>query len=82
MKKVLVFLFALLLMSATASAAPQTFSLDEMSLEEYKERSELFEADLYGEISLETCVGKRISKGSTGYQSVAEQIAYIEGLLQ
>jgi len=57
-------------------------TLDEMSLEEYKERSELFEADLYGEISLETCVGKRISKGSTGYQSVAEQIAYIEGLLQ
>ncbi len=57
-------------------------TLDEMSIEEYKSRSELFEADLYEEISLETCVGKRISKGSTGYESVAEQIAYIEGFLQ
>ncbi|MBQ8657810.1 MAG: argininosuccinate lyase [Clostridia bacterium] len=57
-------------------------TLDEMSIEEYKSRSELFEADLYGEISLETCVGKRISKGSTGYQSVAEQIAYVEECLQ
>ncbi len=57
-------------------------TLDEMSIEEYKSRSELFETDLYEEISLETCVGKRISKGSTGYESVAEQIAYIEGLLQ
>ncbi|MBQ8374938.1 MAG: argininosuccinate lyase [Clostridia bacterium] len=56
-------------------------TLDEMSLEEYRERSPLFEEDLYTEISLETCVGKRISKGSTGYKSVEEQIAFVEGKL-
>jgi argininosuccinate lyase len=53
-------------------------TLDEMSLAEYQSRSELFEEDLFEEISLETCVGKRISKGSTGYASVQEQIAYVE----
>ena len=36
------------------------------------------EKDVYNEISLETCVGKRISKGSTGYESVEEQIAFVE----
>ena len=56
-------------------------TLDEMPLAEYKAKSELFEEDLYKEISLETCVGKRISKGSTGYASVEEQISYVEGKL-
>ena len=53
-------------------------TLDELTLAEYKELSEVFEADLYNEISLETCVEKRISRGSTGYESVKEQIAYVE----
>ncbi|MBQ7847406.1 MAG: argininosuccinate lyase [Clostridia bacterium] len=52
--------------------------LDELSLEEYKEQSPLFDTDLYEEISLETCVKKRISKGSTGPDSVKEQLAYFE----
>ena len=57
-------------------------TLDEMSLEEYKSYSEIFDSDLYEEISLETCIKKRISKGSTGYDSVNEQIAYVEELLK
>ena len=56
-------------------------TLDEVSLEEYKQYSEIFEEDLYDEISLETCIRKRISKGSTGYDSVAEEIAYVESQL-
>ena len=56
-------------------------TLDEVSLEEYKQYSEIFEEDLYNEISLETCIRKRISKGSTGYDSVAEEIAYVESQL-
>ncbi|MBQ7906566.1 MAG: argininosuccinate lyase [Clostridia bacterium] len=52
-------------------------TLDELSLEEYKAHSEAFEKDLYEEISLETCVKKRISKGGTGYESVKEQITYV-----
>ena len=51
--------------------------LDELSLEKYKEHSELFEDDLYTEISLETCVSKRISEGGTSVGSVENQIAYV-----
>jgi argininosuccinate lyase len=53
-------------------------TLDEVPLEEYKSYSEIFENDLYNEISLETCIRKRISRGSTGYESVKEQIEYVE----
>jgi len=53
-------------------------TLDELSLEEYKAYSDVFDSDLYGEISLESCVAKRISRGGTGYTSVKEQIAYVE----
>ena len=48
--------------------------LDDMSLEDYRSHSELFEEDLYEEISLKTCVAKRISDGATGYGSVEKQI--------
>ena len=57
-------------------------TLDEIPLEEYKTYSELFDSDLYSEISLETCVSKRISKGGTGYSSQDEQIEYVEGFLK
>jgi argininosuccinate lyase len=52
--------------------------LDSLPLEEYKRHSELFDTDLYSEISLETCVKKRISEGSTGPASVDAQIALAE----
>ncbi|MBQ3018802.1 MAG: argininosuccinate lyase [Clostridia bacterium] len=57
-------------------------TLDKMSLEEYKAHSDIFEDDLYNEISLETCVKKRISKGSTGYESVKEQLKYVTEFLK
>jgi argininosuccinate lyase len=60
----------------------ENITLDEVSLDEYKSYSDIFDTDLYDEISLETCVRKRISKGSTGYDSVNEQINYVEGLLK
>lgn len=65
-----------------AECIEKGITLDEMPLASYREKSELFEEDLFTEISLETCVGKRISKGSTGYGSVAEQISFVEGQLQ
>ncbi len=49
--------------------------LETLTLEEYKAHSDLFEEDLYNEISLETCISTRISAGSTGYESVKKQIA-------
>ena len=48
--------------------------LDDMSLEDYRSHSKLFAEDLYDEISLKTCVAKRISEGATGYKSVEKQI--------
>lgn len=57
-------------------------SLDEYSLEDYKKHSEIFESDLYEEISMETCIKKRISKGSTGYESVKEQLNYVKEFLK
>ena len=50
--------------------------LETMSLDSYKEYSDLFCEDLYKEISLETCVAKRISAGGTGIDSVEKQIEY------
>jgi argininosuccinate lyase len=56
--------------------------LDELSLDDYKVHSELFENDLYEEISLETCVKKRISEGGTSVASVEAQIAYARKEIQ
>ena len=58
------------------------FVLEDVPLAKYKEFSDIFEEDLYNEISLETCVAKRISAGSTGYDSVKEQIEYIAEFLK
>lgn len=57
-------------------------TLEEYSLEDYKKYSEIFENDLYQEISMQTCIKKRISKGSTGYESVKEQISYVKEFLK
>lgn len=53
------------------------FVLENLPLEKYKEFDSSFEQDLFDEISLETCVNKRISAGGTGPQSVDNQIKYI-----
>jgi len=53
------------------------YVLENLPLEKYKEFDSSFEEDLFQEISLETCVNKRISAGGTGPQSVDNQIKYI-----
>ena len=55
--------------------------LDTLPMESYKSFSDIFEDDLYNEISLETCVKTRISAGSTGPESVKKQIEYINKFL-
>ena len=65
-----------------ARAIDEKKVLDELSLDTLKEFSPLFEADVYEEISLETCVSKRISAGGTGADSVAAQIEFVEGWLK
>jgi argininosuccinate lyase len=55
--------------------------LETLTLEDYKSYSELFEEDIYNEISLETCVEKRISFGGTSVSSVERQIEFVESEL-
>ena len=54
--------------------------LEDIPIEEYRQYSELFSEDLYQEISLKTCMEKRISAGGTSVASVEEQIATIRSL--
>jgi len=56
--------------------------LEELTLSEYKQFSDLFENDLYNEISLETCVEKRISEGGTSVKSVEAQIEFVKEQLK
>ncbi len=51
--------------------------LETLSMDEYKKMSDLFSEDLYQEISLKTCVEKRISKGGTSVKSVSMQIEFV-----
>lgn len=55
--------------------------LETLTLEEYKQYNELFEEDLYNEISLENCMNKRTSEGGTSVASVEAQIKYINSKL-
>ena len=53
-------------------------TLEDLSINEYKAYSEVFENDLYTEIDLTTCVNKRVSKGGTSVVSVESQIEYVK----
>ena len=55
--------------------------VEALSLEKFREYSDVFEADVYDDISLETCVGKRISFGGTSVSSVEAQIASVRAYL-
>ena len=55
--------------------------LDTLPLAEYQKHSDLFAEDLYGEISLETCVNKRLSEGGASPASVREQIKKVRAFL-
>ncbi len=64
-----------------AECIAKNTTLDELPLAEYKKHSDIFAEDLYGEISLEACIKKRISHGGTGYESVEYQIKHVEEFL-
>ncbi len=50
-------------------------SLEELSLEEYKAISPVFEQDIYQAISMETCVNTRLTKGAPGRRAMEEALA-------
>ncbi len=49
-------------------------TLDSLPLSKYKEVSDVFEQDIYQEISLETCVQKRLTKGSPSMVCMKEAL--------
>ena len=55
--------------------------LEQLPLEVYQSHSDVFESDLYDEISLKTCVARRISTGGTGPASVQAQLELVEAFL-
>lgn len=49
-------------------------ALDELTLEEFREESEVFEADIYEAISMKTCVEKRLTLGAPGMEAMQTEI--------
>ncbi len=63
-------------------AMDQNKTLDTLSLEEYKQYSNLFEADIYDEINLITCINNRTSYGGPAPENVKKHIEEVEKLLE
>lgn len=57
-------------------------AIDEMSIEELKEISDVFEPDIYDAISLKTCVEKRLTIGAPSKTSMEPAIAAYEAYLK
>ncbi len=55
--------------------------LEHLPLDVYQSYSDVFADDLYEEISLKTCVSRRISAGGTGPVSVQAQLELVEDFL-
>lgn len=53
----------------------KNIAIDDMPLEELKEISPVFEADIYDAISMETCVNKRLTIGAPGREAMERVIA-------
>jgi argininosuccinate lyase len=49
-------------------------SIEEMSLEELKEISSMFDEDIYEAVSMKTCVERRLTKGAPGHKVMAETV--------
>lgn len=56
-------------------------ALDDMTLEEFKAISPVFEEDIYEAISLETCVNKRTTIGAPGKEAMEEVIKIYKAYL-
>jgi argininosuccinate lyase len=59
----------------------KNIAIDEMSLEELKKFSDVFEEDIYDAISMETCVNKRLTIGAPGKEMMEKVISIEEQYL-
>ncbi len=60
----------------------KNIAIDDMSLEELKEISPVFEEDIYEAISMETCVNKRLTIGAPGKEAMERVIAMERAYLE
>lgn len=60
----------------------KNISIDDCSLDKLKEFSELFDTDVYEEISLRTCVSKRLTIGAPGPEAMAKVIEFYKVYLE
>ena len=59
----------------------KNIAIDEMSLDEFKSISPVFEEDIYEAISMEACVNKRLTIGAPGKEAMEQVIALEEAYL-
>ena len=59
----------------------KNIALDDLTLDEFKEESEIFDEGIYDAISLKTCVERRLTKGAPGKEKMAEAVAYYKDYL-
>ena len=59
-----------------AYAIREEKTLEQLTLEEYRQFSPLFEEDVYEAIDMKNCVAKRISAGGTSPEQVKKQVAW------
>jgi len=57
-------------------------ALDDFTLEEFRNISEVFDNDIYDAISLKTCVEKRNTKGAPGLKAINDEIEASRKLLE
>ena len=58
------------------------YVLDDLPLEVYKQKSDLFDEGVYDAVKLENCVARRTSAGGSSPASIAAQIAYVKSVLE
>lgn len=57
-------------------------AIDDLTIDEFKKFSELFDSDIYDAISLGTCVNKRLTIGAPGPEAMKKVIEFNDGWLE
>ncbi len=57
-------------------------TIDDCTLDELKSIDENFDEDIYGEISLKTCVDRRVTKGAPGEKAMKEYLSDIRNYME
>lgn len=68
--------------SIVAYGMSKNLSLDKLELKEYKNFSDLFQEDLYDEISIKNCVMKRTTKGSPNENQIRNHLEEIKKFIE